>query len=706
MKTMRTRSKIMSLFLSLAFVFMALPNNALALPNPSENVLNGDIWSWQESNRIRSEPDFNVALGPAEVLISQQIIADNGDGTFDVELKVKGAADIRAVSDEAIVFLLDESGSMTGSAWTSMRNACIDMVNNYPTTGNTKFGIVAFSTTARTILHLTENRTQVLDALRSMTYSGGNTNLIAGMNLAKLMLDGYIDDGNEGIRSIILITDGVPNAGGTISQAINTVNSAKQEGIFIYVAGFGASASANGALFMNIASSVDMCRIAASYTQLQQILNDPMIGLNVQQNSKRNDVTVSMGEYFEFIDVLSNSNNGDWFLTGGVTGTLYWQARDASGSYTTGSTLVYRVRIHESAMNLGFQPVSRTAIFRFTHVDSHGEIFQAHFDIPKARIEEVEEIAYYLNYYAFSVDDFNLLGSHRVVIPALDLNVSADIDPNLHWQAGWKPGEILSSTVITTNGQEIDILYDPIEFTVTFDSDGGSPVADQTVPYINTGTAKPADPTKNGFVFAEWYLGDTLYDFTATVTSDIELTAHWTPIRHTVSFNSAGGTMVALSSQSVEDGHTAIRPDDPVRERFVFQGWYLGDALYDFATPVNADIELTARWSPVRFTVTFNSAGGSAVASQSVEDGLTATKPADPTRAGYTFAGWYLGSAPFNFSTPVTEDILLIAHWTPVATMPKTGDNLLLPLSGALCLLGAIALLGSRSSRRRKADHS
>jgi len=86
------------------------------------------------------------------------------------------------------------------------------------------------------------------------------------------------------------------------------------------------------------------------------------------------------------------------------------------------------------------------------------------------------------------------------------------------------------------------------------------------------------------------------------------------------------------------------------------------------------------------FTVTFNSAGGSAVAHQSgIEDGALATEPPPPTRGPapglwtgtpqpHTFNGWHLGGAPFSFSTPITANITLTAQWaaptaTPISTV-------------------------------------
>ena len=66
------------------------------------------------------------------------------------------------------------------------------------------------------------------------------------------------------------------------------------------------------------------------------------------------------------------------------------------------------------------------------------------------------------------------------------------------------------------------------------------------------------------------------------------------------------------------------------------------------------------------YKVTFNSNGGSSVDSQEVKKGETATEPADPTRDGYTFSGWYLSLTdvtPYDFSKEVTENIELIAKW-------------------------------------------
>lgn len=66
------------------------------------------------------------------------------------------------------------------------------------------------------------------------------------------------------------------------------------------------------------------------------------------------------------------------------------------------------------------------------------------------------------------------------------------------------------------------------------------------------------------------------------------------------------------------------------------------------------------------YTITFDSNGGSLIASQTVEKNALATRPADPTRSGYTFIGWYTeanGGQKFDFNTAITGNITLYANW-------------------------------------------
>ena len=206
-------------------------------------------------------------------------------------------------------------------------------------------------------------------------------------------------------------------------------------------------------------------------------------------------------------------------------------------------------------------------------------------------------------------------------------------------------------------------------YTVKFESNEGTAVADQTV---NEGAvaAAPDAPTRTGHTFDGWYSDSSLtshYGFTATVTSNITLYAKWTINSYTVSFESNGGSVV--TSQSVNYDGLATVPSTPTQEGYTFSGWYSDNGLnndYSFTTKVKADMTLYAKWTINSYTVSFNSNGGSVVASQSVNYRGTAMEPEAPTRAGHAFDGWYSDSdlrSPYGFTAVVTGDITLYAKW-------------------------------------------
>ena len=223
----------------------------------------------------------------------------------------------------------------------------------------------------------------------------------------------------------------------------------------------------------------------------------------------------------------------------------------------------------------------------------------------------------------------------------------------------------------------------PAEYTVTFDTQGGTPVASQTVTENGTVT-RPSDPTRDGYTFKGWTLDGQPYDFGTPVTGNLTLTAVWeentppAPVMHKVTVKPNNGSNPTV--YEVEDGQPFTQPADPTRDGYTFNGWTLDGEPYDFSQPVTGDITLEAQWeksetpAPVTHTVKFRTNGGSAIPMQTVEDGRTVGRPTDPTRPGHTFAGWLLDGRPYDFSTPVTGDIILDAQWeeTP-ASDPLSG---------------------------------
>lgn len=253
------------------------------------------------------------------------------------------------------------------------------------------------------------------------------------------------------------------------------------------------------------------------------------------------------------------------------------------------------------------------------------------------------------------------------------------------------------------------------KYTITFDSDGGSVVEKQIVKRGEK-VNKPTDPTRDGYIFIEWDLGSSIYDFSAKVTRNLILKAVWKEqeggkVTYVVNFNTDGGNSV--SNQIINKDGTITKPQDPVRDGYKFLGWYSNNVLFDFSTPITKNLELVAKWEKAKdnsttgtttttkkndttssttkktttkkndttnttttkktttttteakkYTVKFDSNGGSKVSSKEVTSGSKVTKPSNPTRTGYKFGGWTLNNKAYDFNSKVTSNITLVAKWT------------------------------------------
>jgi uncharacterized repeat protein (TIGR02543 family) len=217
---------------------------------------------------------------------------------------------------------------------------------------------------------------------------------------------------------------------------------------------------------------------------------------------------------------------------------------------------------------------------------------------------------------------------------------------------GWTlDGEAVTSESIvrTADDHQLAATWTVNAYTFTFDAAGGSAVAAITQDY-GTAVVAPANPTREGYTFAGWSA-----EIPATMpAADVTITATWTVNAYTVTFDAAGGSAVAAITQ---DYGTAVEaPANPTREGYTFAGW----SAEIPATMPAADVTITATWTVNAYTITFDAAGGSAVAAITQDYGTAVEAPANPTREGYTFAGW---SAEIPATMPA-EDITITATWT------------------------------------------
>ena len=150
-------------------------------------------------------------------------------------------------------------------------------------------------------------------------------------------------------------------------------------------------------------------------------------------------------------------------------------------------------------------------------------------------------------------------------------------------------------------------------------------------------------------------------------------------LKFIVTFDNEGTRTTAI----IDNGVKLTAPAAPTKEGYRFSGWYYDNsgskAKWNFDTDtVTRAMTLTAKWVRT-YTVTFETSGGSAVDPVTVDTGSTVTKPADPTKSGYTFGGWYKDSTlqtPWDFANgTVTADTTLYAKWTANPPAPSYDDS-------------------------------
>ncbi len=192
-------------------------------------------------------------------------------------------------------------------------------------------------------------------------------------------------------------------------------------------------------------------------------------------------------------------------------------------------------------------------------------------------------------------------------------------------------------------------------YTVTFQSEGGSEVASQI--RANTPAAQPDNPTKEGHTFISWYNGESEWDFeipVTAVTADLTLTAKWQLNQYTITFDTAGGSEVPSITQDYGTAITA--PANPTKTGYTFAGW---DKTIPSTMPAE-DMTITAQWQVNQYTITFKPENGGQDIVIKQDYGTAITAPANPTKTGYTFAGW-------NREIPTAMpagDMTITARWT------------------------------------------
>ena len=209
------------------------------------------------------------------------------------------------------------------------------------------------------------------------------------------------------------------------------------------------------------------------------------------------------------------------------------------------------------------------------------------------------------------------------------------------------------------------------QYTITFDTDGGSEVAPITQDYGSAITA-PAAPTREGYTFTGW-------DKTIPATmpaGDMTITAQWTVNQYTITYDLDGGTAEGNpDTYTVETDAFTLK--NPTRPGYTFTGWsgtgLTGEDNLTVTIPKGStgNRSYTAHWSLNTYSITYDLNGGTASGNPTSYTVESATITLNqPTKTGYTFTGWsgtdLTGEDNLTVTIPAgsTGDRSYTAHWS------------------------------------------
>ncbi len=217
-------------------------------------------------------------------------------------------------------------------------------------------------------------------------------------------------------------------------------------------------------------------------------------------------------------------------------------------------------------------------------------------------------------------------------------------------------------------------------YKVTFNSMGGSSVSPQNIKYQGL-VKNPTTPIRVGYSFVGWYKDSkykSAWKFTSLrVTGNITLYAKWSAQKaRKVTFNSNGGTKLATKSVSY---NSLLSLPAPTKTGYTFSGWYKDSKLKTLwnksTNRVTSDITLYAKWTPIKFTIKFDTQGGNTITAKTVSYDSLLPSLSAPTKNGYTFVGWYTASnllTPWKATNKIHANITLYAKWKVTSEVEYT----------------------------------
>ena len=298
---------------------------------------------------------------------------------------------------------------------------------------------------------------------------------------------------------------------------------------------------------------------------------------------------------------------------------------------------------------------------------------------------------------SFDVDD----GIGDAPVPQFVFENKTAVDPNY---TGIKIGWAFDYWTLNNQPFSFDdtLITEPIElvaswrkarYTIQYDANkGDGSMADQMLTVDEEQSLSESQFTRTGYDFVGWNKesdgsGDSYSDkevvenLSMTEGAQIKLYAQWKPITYTVNFDSNNGSAVSPMTYTIEQGIDNF--ETPTRTGYDFDGWYDGkEKVTNIKEGETGNRTLIAKWTPVTYKVTFDSAGGNAIDPMPYTIEETISTLPTPIRKGHKFMGWFEGEKLVT-EIPIggTSDRTLIAKWEAITYTITFADEGLSPIT-------------------------
>ena len=223
------------------------------------------------------------------------------------------------------------------------------------------------------------------------------------------------------------------------------------------------------------------------------------------------------------------------------------------------------------------------------------------------------------------------------------------------------------------------VRYAPNDYTITFVTNGGSDIDPYTAPYKSQIPEK--ETHRLGYDFAGWFSDESLqtpYELTTMPLGGITIYAKWTFTVYTIDYALGGGQNDPANPATFTMDTDTITLRPATRTGYTFGGWFadMGYTQQVTQIPKGTTLEygqtlyfVFAKWTVNQYTITFDTQGGSPVASITKDYMAPVQTPANPTKDGYTFGGWMRDGSRFQVPPEMpAENIDLVALWVKVET--------------------------------------